>query len=437
VHPQHGGERTDVIDASNAALLGSVARASSADVDLAVGLARDAFTEWSRTFPEHRATTPGSLRDALAERAQEAARLISLEVGSPTLVSQRVQLGWPLQTLQGLADAARHHPWEESVGLTLVLPEPAGMVGAIPSWNYSLHQLVGGVRAALAAGCTVVAKSAEVAPTSTSLLAEACEAAGPPARALNLVTGPTGSTTVGARVAALAAANITRAALELASKSASVLLDDADLPPAVKVSVNSAFLNSGQAASAWTRLVVPRERQAEVLGMAEAAATKLTLGHALAAGTRPGPLASAAQQRTVRDYSDPRTSGGATLVTGGSGAPTDLTEGFYISPTVFGDVKRSARIAQEEIFGPALCLPPHDGDEYAIDSAYGLGGAVWPAGEEWGMAPVHSMRTGQIDLNGARLYPFSPFGGYKHSGMGRKVGNIGIDESVDSMGVQL
>jgi aldehyde dehydrogenase (NAD+) len=459
VHPQHGGKRTDVIDASNAAVLGSVARGSAADVDRAVGSARDAFTEWSQTSPEHRATMLESLRDALAERAEEAARLISLEVGTPTLISQRVQVGLPLQTLQGFADAARHHPWEESVGPTLVLREPAGVVGAITPWNYPLHQLVGKVGAALAAGCTVVAKPADVAPLSTFLLAEACEAAGLPAGFFNLVTGPgrevgealaghpgidvlsfTGSTTVGARVAALAAANITRVALELGGKSASVLLDDADLPRAVKASVNNAFLNSGQTCSAWTRLVVPRERQAEVLGMAEAAAAKLTLGHPLAEGTRLGPLASAAQQRTVRDYIDLGISEGATLVTGGSGAPADLTEGFYVTPTVFGDVDRSARIAQEEIFGPVLCVIPHDGDEDAIaianDSAYGLAGAVWSADEERGMAAVRRIRTGQIDLNGARFNPFSPFGGYKHSGIGREFGNIGIDEFVEIKGVQ-
>ena len=349
VTPTEDDGLTDVINAADGTVLGRVARGGQADVDWAVAAARRAFDTWSQTACEERAGALEAVRDALAARQEVAARLISLEVGTPTLISQRVQVGLPLQTLQGYADAARSYAWEETIGNSVVLREPAGVVGAITPWNYPLHQLVGKVGGALAAGCTVVAKPADVAPLSAFLLADAIAEAGLPPGVFNLVSGPgrrvgealarqpgidvlsfTGSTEVGARVAALAAANITRVALELGGKSASVVLDDADLPRAVKASVNNAFLNSGQTCSAWTRLVVPRARQDEALELARAAAAKLTLGHPLGGGTRLGPLASAAQQETVRQYIEIGRKEGATLVIGGPEQPEGLPDGFYV-----------------------------------------------------------------------------------------------------------
>ena len=459
VTPTEDDGLTDVINAADGTVLGRVARGGQADVDWAVAAARRAFDTWSQTACEERAGALEAVRDALAARQEVAARLISLEVGTPTLISQRVQVGLPLQTLQGYADAARSYAWEETIGNSVVLREPAGVVGAITPWNYPLHQLVGKVGGALAAGCTVVAKPADVAPLSAFLLADAIAEAGLPPGVFNLVSGPgrrvgealarqpgidvlsfTGSTEVGARVAALAAANITRVALELGGKSASVVLDDADLPRAVKASVNNAFLNSGQTCSAWTRLVVPRARQDEALELARAAAAKLTLGHPLGGGTRLGPLASAAQQETVRQYIEIGRKEGATLVIGGPEQPEGLPDGFYVQPTIFGDVDRSSRIAQEEIFGPVLVVIPHDGDDDAVaianDSSYGLTGGVWSADEERALRVARRVRTGQIDLNGGRFNPAAPFGGYKKSGIGREFGPFGIDEFVEVKAVQ-
>jgi aldehyde dehydrogenase (NAD+) len=459
VSPAQDDGMTEVVNAADGSVLGQVARGGPVDVDRAVAAARRAFDIWSQTPPEERARTLEKVRDALAARGDEAARLISLEVGTPTPISQRVQVGLPLLTLQGYADAARSYAWEQTVGSSTVLREPAGVVGAITPWNYPLHQLVGKVGGALAAGCAVVAKPADVAPLSTFLLAEAIAEAGLPPGVFNLVSGPgrrvgealaghpgidvlsfTGSTEVGARVGTLAAANITRVALELGGKSASVVLDDADLVRAVKSSVNNAFLNSGQTCSAWTRLVVPRERQDEVIDLARAAAAKLTLGHPLTEGTRLGPLASAAQQETVRQYIEIGRKEGATLVSGGPDQPDGLPNGFYVQPTIFGNVDRGAQIAQEEIFGPVLVVIPHDGDNDAIaianDSAYGLAGGVWSADEDRAMRVARRVRTGQVDLNGARFNPAAPFGGYKKSGVGREFGPFGIDEFVEVKAIQ-
>jgi len=429
------------------------------DVERAVRAARTAFETWSQTSPQERAGYLEAIRDALTSRAAEAARLISLEVGTPLRISERVQVGLPLRTLQGFADAARAHTWTTEIGNSTILREPAGVVAAITPWNYPLHQLVGKVGAALAAGCTVVAKPAGVAPLSAYLLADAIVEAGLPDGVFNLVSGPgrevgealaahpgidvvsfTGSTEVGARIAALAARTITRVTLELGGKSASVVLDDADLATAVKASVNNAFLNSGQTCSAWTRLVVPRDRHDEALELARAAAERLTLGHPLADGTRLGPLASAAQQASVRDYIQLGLAEGAELILGGPEQPAGLPEGFYVRPTIFGGVDRSARIAQEEIFGPVLAVITHHGDDDAVaianDSPYGLAGAVWSSDDDRALRVARRIRTGQVDINGGRFNPDAPFGGYKKSGIGREFGPFGIEDFTEIKAVQ-
>ena len=458
VAPQEPRAATVVTDSSDGSALGGVVAGSAADVDAAVRAARAAFPQWAATSPAERAKTLLALRDALAARRDVAAELISLEVGTPHLISTRVQVGLPLSTLEGFADAARDLVWERAIGNSLVLREPAGVVGAITPWNYPLHQLVGKVGGALAAGCTVVAKPADVAPLSAFLLAEAAAEAGLPDGVLNIVAGPgrevgealashpgidllsfTGSTQVGRQVAAAAAANLTRVSLELGGKSASVLLDDADLARAVKSSVGNAFLNSGQTCSAWTRLVVPRARQDEVVDLARTAAARLVLGHPLAEGTRLGPLASAAQQASVRARIEEGAAHGR-LVLGGAEQPADLPQGYYVQPTIFADVDNSSPLGQEEVFGPVLSIIPHDGDDDAAriadDSVYGLAGGVWSADEERALHVARRVRTGQVDINGGAFNPRAPFGGYKRSGYGREFGELGVEEFTQVKAVQ-
>ncbi|MFF0148426.1 betaine-aldehyde dehydrogenase [Amycolatopsis sulphurea] len=457
--PGHGDGHDEVINAADETVLATVCRGDAADVDAAVAAARSAVDSGVLADPADRVRALRALRAALTERQDQIAELISLEVGTPAKISQRVQVGLPLAVLDAFAETAERYEWQTTVGNSTVLREPAGVVGAITPWNYPLHQLVAKVGGAIAAGCAVVAKPAGVAPLSAFALAEAVQAAGLPTGVFNLVPGSgrvvgeaiaghpgvdvvsfTGSTAAGARVAQLAAANITKVALELGGKSANVVLDDADLARAVKTGVGNAFLNSGQTCSAWTRMLVPERLQDEVVDLAAQAAKRLTLGHPLEENTRLGPLASAAQRDTVRGYIDAGRSEGARLVCGGAEPPAGLDKGFYVEPAIFADVRPEMRIAQEEIFGPVLAIMPYTDDEDAIrianDSDYGLAGGVWSADTDRAWAVARRMRTGQVDINGAAFNPAAPFGGYKKSGLGREFGVFGIDEFVETKAVQ-
>ncbi|MEI3846107.1 MULTISPECIES: aldehyde dehydrogenase family protein [unclassified Microbacterium] len=456
--PVESAPAIEVTDAATGGRLGTVPAGGAGDVDRAVAAAHAAADEWRRTDPAERAAALEAVRGQLAARLDEIAEVISLEVGTPANISKKVQVGLPLATLQGFADTARAFAWERAVGNSAVLREGAGVVAAITPWNYPLHQLVGKVGGALAAGSTVVAKPASEAPLAAFALADAIEAAGLPAGVFNLVSGGgaavgealagdprvdlvsfTGSTAVGARIAALAAANVTRTSLELGGKSASIVLDDADLERAIRSSVGNAFLNSGQTCSAWTRLVVPRALQDRVIEIAVASAERLRLGHPLEDTTRLGPLVSAAQQRSVRAHID-RGTGLARLVTGGSQQPAALDSGFYVAPTIFADVDNSSPLGQEEIFGPVLSIIPFDSEEQAVaianDSPYGLAGGVWSVDEDRATAVARRIRTGQVDINGAAFNPVAPFGGVKSSGYGREFGEFGIEEFTVTKAIQ-
>jgi aldehyde dehydrogenase (NAD+) len=232
-------------------------------------------------------------------------------------------------------------------------------------------------------------------------------------------------------VAAVAGAGIKKVCLELGGKSALVVLDGAPFEKAIPAGVNHCMQNSGQTCSAWTRMLVPRARQAEAIELAVAQLAKLTLGDPFAATTRLGPLVSAAQRDSVLGYVEKGKAEGARLVAGG-GRPSALATGFYVEPTIFADVDNRMTIAQEEIFGPVLAIIPYDSEDDAVrlanDSPYGLSGGVWAGTPEQAMAVARRMRTGQVDINGGRFNPLAPFGGFKKSGLGREIGPLALDE---------
>ena len=453
----HGSGFIEADDASTEAVVVRTPQGDGEDVAAAVAAARRAFDTWSATPVPERAALLRRIGVGLAERADEIARAIAVEVGMPLKLARRVQTDPPTHNWTSYAEQLEAFAFEQQVGNSLVVREPIGVVACITPWNFPLNQITLKVAPALAAGCTVILKPSEVAPTVAFILAEVIDAAGAPPGVFNLVSGfgpvvgealaahPevdmvsfTGSTRAGRRVGEVAAATVKRVALELGGKSASVILDDADLPAAVKGTVSNCFLNSGQACIAQTRMLVPRTRLDEARDLARQAAEAFTVGPALSEGAKLGPLVSAAQRDRVRSLIRQAIDEGAELVTGGDAPPVD--KGWFVKPTVFVTDDPRSTIAQEEVFGPVLTIIPY-GDEadavrIANDTPYGLGGGVW--GEDrHALAVARRIRTGQVDINGGAFNPKAPFGGFKQSGNGREGGVYGLEEFLEYKSLQL
>ncbi|MBJ7905337.1 aldehyde dehydrogenase family protein [Streptomyces sp. DSM 110735] len=447
--PAAGRDIIEVVNPADEQIIGRVPAGDAQDVDAAVRAARAALPDWAATPPAERAARLAALRDALAARADELTETITAELGAPPDFARNVQAGLPVAVAGSYAELAATHPFEEKVGNSTVLHEPVGVVAAITPWNYPLHQIVAKVAPALAAGCAVVLKPAENTPLTAQLFAEAVHEAGVPAGVFNLVTGLgpvagqalaehpgvdlvsfTGSTAVGRRIGAAAGAGVKRVALELGGKSANVILPSADLAKAVKVGVANVMANSGQTCSAWTRMLVHRDQYDEAVTLAAEAAAKY--------GDRIGPVVSERQRDRVRGYIEKGVAEGARLVAGGPESPRE--QGWFVSPTVFADVTPDMTVAQEEIFGPVLCVLPYDDEDDALRIAdgtvYGLAGAVWAGDEDEAAAFARRMNTGQVDINGGRFNPLAPFGGYKQSGVGRELGAFGLAEYLQTKSLQ-
>lgn len=454
-----GREQIDVVNPATEELLGRIPSGTPEDVDLAVRAARAALEAWAETPLDRRAALLAAIQAGLAARQDEIATLISMEVGTPLKIAQRVQAGLPVADIGSIVDLAAGLSLQETIGNSTIHREPKGVVACITPWNYPLHQVVSKVAPALLAGCTVVLKPSEVAPLTAFLLAEVAEAAGLPPGVFNLVTGYgpgvgealaahpevdmvsfTGSTAAGKRVATLAAQDVKRVALELGGKSASMILDDADLQKAVRATVNSCFLNAGQTCNALTRMLVPADLYEEAARIAIDTASSFTLGDPFAAETKLGPLVSALQRERVRSLIRSGVDEGAILLLGGDEAPAGLAKGFFVKPTVFGRVTPRMQIAQREIFGPVLCIMIYQSEDEAISIAngthYGLAGAVWSNDLARATRVAKRMKAGQVDINGARFNLLAPFGGWKQSGLGRELGRYGLEEFFEIKSIQ-
>jgi acyl-CoA reductase-like NAD-dependent aldehyde dehydrogenase len=461
VAPAPGHATHEVVNASTEAVIARVPLGSTADVDRAVAAARKGFDSWSQSDLKTRAAALEAIHAKLAERAGEIAALISREIGMPLPVSQLIQAGLPAWSFATMAKLVHEFPWQEEVGNSLIVREPIGVVGAITPWNYPLHQVAAKVAPAIAAGCAIVLKPSEVAPLSAFLLAEIIDSVGLPAGVFNLVTGTgpvvgealaahpdvdmislTGSTRAGKRVGELAAQTIKRVSLELGGKSANIILDDvgADLPAAVVDGIQKCFLNSGQTCTAFTRMLVPRARLAEVEAIAKAAAQAARLGDPFEPGTVLGPMVTRAHLETVRRYIRTGIEEGARLICGGPEPVEGLDKGWFVKPTVFSDVVPGMAIEQQEIFGPVLAIIPYDTEDDAIrianDTVYGLSGGVWSRDPARAERVARRMRTGMVDINGGVFNPMQPFGGYRQSGNGRELGSHGLAEFTEVKAMQ-
>ncbi|HUR73013.1 MAG TPA: aldehyde dehydrogenase family protein [Sporichthya sp.] len=444
-----------VVSPVDGAVVAMIEETSPEDVRAVVAAAVAAAPGWARTPVDERATVLERWAQAVVEAGDEIAAATSREMGMPLPLAQATQVDLVASVLRSTAATARDFAWTQKHDGFVVHHVAAGVVAAITPWNFPVYQCVTKLAPALAAGCGVVLKPSELAPTGPSRFVELGLASGIPAGVLGLVHGRgpttgealvtadgvdvisfTGSTAAGARVGMLAAERIRKVALELGGKSASVVLDDADLDEVFPRAVKAAFLNTGQACNAPTRLLYPRSAQDQVEAAAAATVAALTVGDPAQPGTDLGPLVSTAQHERVAGFVARAVGDGARIVAGDVPGEADLAAP-YLRPVVLADVARDAEIAREEVFGPVLVLLPYDDDADAValanDTAYGLSAEVWGSDPVRIAAVAAGLRAGQIKVNGVRTRtrPGAPFGGFGRSGVGRELGEWGLLEFLE------
>ena len=456
----NGKDTIEVIDPSTEEVCGVVPSGNKADVDAAVSAAREAFKTWSRTTAAERSEYIKKIAEKFTEGAPKIGELCAKELGTPLQTSIAMHGGLGIGVMSSYIEVPFEMEKEEQIGNSIVIKEPIGVCGFITPWNFPLHQIVAKLAPALAAGCTVVVKPSSDTPLTAYYLAEILDEVGLPAGVFNLVTGPgrtvgeamcthpdvdmvsiTGSTEAGVRVAELAAGTVKRVCQELGGKSVLLALEDADIAKSASKAAGGICGNSGQVCAALSRLLVPRSKQDEAIAAAKAVAEAVKVGAAFEEGVAMGPVASKSQFDSVRGYIQKGIDEGATLVAGGTEMPDGRNSGFFVKPTVFADVRNDMTIAQEEIFGPVLCIIPYDSEEEAIeianDTVFGLSGAVDSADPERAKAVAKQIRTGQVSINGGAFNVAAPFGGYKQSGNGRELGPHGLSEFVELKALQM
>jgi len=453
-----GHARARVIDPSTEEPVAQIALGSAQDVATAVDAARRAFATWSMSAPQSRAAFLDRVHSLILKRAELFAQAISLEMGAAIVSARGAHVPSAAEHIRVARDLADSYAFLTHRGDTAIVREAIGVCGLITPWNWPLYQITAKVGPALAAGCTVVLKPSELSPLSALLFAQLMHDAGVPAGVFNLVNGDgaevgaalsshpdvdmisiTGSTRAGVLVAQAAAPTVKRVAQELGGKSPNVILPDADFARAVAAGVAAGFRNVGQSCSAPTRMIVPRERLAEVERLACEAVSRIVVGDPRSQQTTHGPVANRAQFNRMQEMIEAGIAEGARLVCGGPGRPQSLERGFYVRPTVFSGVHPQMRIAQEEIFGPVLSIIPYDSVDEAVDIAndtvYGLGAHVQGQDLAAARAIAARIRSGQVHINNPAWSPHAPFGGYKRSGNGREYGLEGFQEYLETKAI--
>lgn len=453
-----GRETLDVINPATEEVFATISMGTADDLDQAAKSALAAFDSWSQSTVEERLAVLGKIVAGIQARTDELAAAISAEMGAPIGFAKAAQVGAGMGHFATMIQVLQNYEFEKAVGTNRIVKEPVGVCGFITPWNWPLNQIACKVAPALAAGCTIVLKPSEIAPVNAYILTEIIAESGLPAGVFNMVNGDgptvgaaisshpafdmvsfTGSTRAGRQVAAAAAESIKRVTQELGGKSANIILDDADFPTAVGGGVANCFGNSGQSCNAPTRMLVPKARHTEALKIAKEAAEKVKVGDPNAEGTTIGPVVSELQYNKIQGLIEKGIEEGAELVAGGPGRPDGLNVGFYVQPTVFGNVNNDMTIAREEIFGPVLSILPYEDEEDAIaianDTDYGLSGYVQSGNIEHARKVARRLRTGNVHLNGAPADFNLPFGGYKKSGNGREWGLHGFEEFLETKAI--
>jgi aldehyde dehydrogenase (NAD+) len=447
-------------------VIGLTADGTATDMDSAIQAARRAFdeTEWS-TDPALRVRCLRQLQEALTKNAEELRSAMVAEIGTPIALTRGPQLDSPIEGIGWVADLAESYEWVRDLGQAspfgirthrYVQREAVGVVGAITPWNFPMQINLAKVGPALAAGCTTVLKPAPDSPWTATLLGRiAVEETDLPPGVLNIVPSSrhqvgqqlaedarvdmvsfTGSTATGRKVMIAGAGNIKKVFLELGGKSALVALDDADLEAVVGNVAFQITTHAGQGCAVLTRLLLPRARYDEGVEALVEALSHWPYGDPTDPGVLMGPLISERQRRRVLGYIDKGVTDGARVALGG-GIPQHLPQGWFVEPTVLADVGENDTVAQEEIFGPVIAVIPYEGDDgeavrVANNSRYGLSGMVVSASAERARAAADKIRTGTISVNGGVYYGADvPFGGYRHSGVGRESGTAGFEEYLE------
>ncbi len=447
--------RFEVTSPSTEEPVGSAPDCSTADGDAAVDAARTAFHDpsgWSHWEPTRRAEVLDRFATAMEARSEQLARLVSAQNGMPVAISSQLEGAFPAILLRYYGQQIQEWPLEQTRvnpfgGHTLVTQQPVGVVAAIVPWNFPQALSFMKLAPALAAGCTVVVKPSPETPLDCFIVAEAAHEAGVPPGVVNFVPGGrelgayliahpgvdcvafTGSTAAGRTIAETCGRMLRPVSLELGGKSAAIVLDDADLTGHMEQLFGACLMNNGQTCWLNSRILAPRSRYDDVVDAFAALAGGVTIGDALDPATQIGPMTSERQRERVEGYIAKGRSEGARVVVGG-GRPEQMEHGWFVQPTILADVSNTDTVAREEIFGPVLSVIPYDTDDDAVaianDSDYGLGGSVWTADHERGVALARRVQTGTIGINGYVNDPSSPFGGVKASGMGRELGPEGM-----------
>lgn len=444
-----GSSTYNVISPTTGEIIGEVRYSSNENVDLAVKNARAGYLAWKGSSAEERKRCLREIATSLQARTNEIATSLADEIGCPTFLGEAMQVGMAIKGLELAAEGIDQIEWEERIGNGLVQKVGIGVVAALTPWNFPLHQIVAKIAPVIAAGCAVILKPSEVAPSAARIFAECVHASSLPKGVFNLVWGGrevgetltshpqvdhvsfTGSTSVGMAIMKNAAQGMKRVTLELGGKSAAVILDDADLDQAIPSVVRMSLANSGQTCVSQSRIIVPQNRFTEIVDRYLAEAKSWRMGNPHVAAVKLGPVATKRQYLRIREMIEQAKSNGAVVQQAFDVEPS-LAAGFYIPPILVTNVDAYAEIAQQEVFGPVVCVIPYTDEAEAISianaSPYGLSGAVWSQDVARATRAAEQLATGQVIINGAAQNLATPFGGWKESGFGRENGKFGIED---------
>ena len=450
-------ETIEVINPANEKIIGHVAAGTKEDINKAVIAASNAFQTFQYSSKDDRIELLNNIIAEYENRYQDFVDTITEEMGSPIWLSSAAQAKTGIKNINETLDALKEYAFEKAEGDYILIKEPIGVVGMITPWNWPMNQITTKVSAALAAGCTMVLKPSEISPYCGMLLAEVFDKAGVPDGIFNLVNGYgpivgaalsehkdvammsfTGSTRAGIAVAQASATSVKRVHQELGGKSSNIILDDvADLERSVKGGAGHCFLNSGQSCNAPTKMLVSSKNYDQAVEVAALTAKNTTVGDPHGE-FRIGPIANKVQYEKILRLIELGIEEGATLVAGGVEKPEGCDQGYYVQPTVFANVTTDMTIANEEIFGPVLCIIKYETEDEAIaianDTEYGLAGYI--QGEKVHAHEVaKKIRAGQVIINGGARGTGAPFGGYKSSGNGREHGRHGLEECLETKAV--